>query len=99
MRRDSREFVLKRRAAVWLVVLSLIVPAVVYLRELLAVDTCLDRGGSFDYSAGRCDFNQNHPFVPFHERHGILLGGSGTALLIGAATAARSRRQRWEAAA
>lgn len=25
-----------------------------------AVDDCLDRGGSYDYEEGRCDFEQNH---------------------------------------
>ena len=25
------------------------------------VDDCLDRGGSYDYDRGRCDFEVNHP--------------------------------------
>jgi len=25
------------------------------------VDDCLDRGGSYDYERGRCDFDVNHP--------------------------------------
>jgi len=25
------------------------------------VDDCLDRGGSYDYESGRCDFDVNHP--------------------------------------
>ena len=25
------------------------------------VDDCLDRGGSYDYELGRCDFDVNHP--------------------------------------
>ena len=30
-------------------------------RAFLAVDGCLDKGGSFDYLAGICDFTFNHP--------------------------------------
>lgn len=25
------------------------------------VDDCLDRGGSYDYELGECDFDKNHP--------------------------------------
>ena len=25
------------------------------------VDDCLDRGGSYDYELGQCDFDENHP--------------------------------------
>ncbi len=31
-----------------------------------ASDACLDSGGSYDYLVGRCDFTQNHPFIPFY---------------------------------
>jgi hypothetical protein len=34
------------------------------LNRFLAVDSCLDGGGSFDYSNGICDFEQNHPDAP-----------------------------------
>jgi len=27
---------------------------------------CVSSGGSYDYSAGRCDQAINHPFVPFY---------------------------------
>jgi len=32
--------------------------------ELLAVDSCLDRGGSYDYAAGICDFQKSHAYAP-----------------------------------
>lgn len=34
------------------------------LRIWLAIDTCLDRGGSFNYVAAACDFQRNHPYRP-----------------------------------
>jgi hypothetical protein len=99
MRRNGYADMMKRRAAVWLIGLSLLVPATIYVMEFLAVDDCLDHGGSFDYSAGRCDFAQNHSFVPFHDRHDFLLGASGAGLLIGVTTFAASRGQRRKTAA
>jgi len=38
----------------------------------LAVDSCLDAGGSFDYSSYECDFESSHPYVP--EDHSTRLG-------------------------
>ena len=43
-----------------------------YAREYLAVDSALDAGASYDYRAGRADFKQSHPFIPFAERHSTL---------------------------
>ena len=44
-----------------------------YVRELLAVDSALDAGASWDYSAGRADFSGSHLFIPFAERHELLI--------------------------
>jgi hypothetical protein len=30
----------------------------------LAVDGCLDAGGSFDYTSHECDFENSHPYSP-----------------------------------
>jgi hypothetical protein len=38
-------------------------------REFLAADSCLDAGGSFDYSALVCDHRDSHPYVAYGERH------------------------------
>jgi len=40
-----------------------------YAREFLAVDSCLDSSGSFNYSTMTCDHVQNHPYVPYRRRH------------------------------
>lgn len=34
------------------------------LSTFLAVDSCLDAGGSFDYAVGLCDFDNAHPYEP-----------------------------------
>jgi hypothetical protein len=44
-------------------------PAVDYLREFVAVDACLDAGGSFDYAQSRCDLRESHEFVAYSVRH------------------------------
>jgi hypothetical protein len=44
-------------------------PAKTYASEWLAVDSCLDSGGSFDYGTMKCDHTTNHPYVPFDLRH------------------------------
>jgi len=44
-----------------------------YIREALAVDGTLDHGGSWDYIAGRADFSESHPFIPYAERHEVFI--------------------------
>jgi hypothetical protein len=44
-------------------------PAKTYTSEWLAVDSCLDSGGSFNYGTMECDHTTNHPYVPFERRH------------------------------
>jgi hypothetical protein len=56
--------------------------------ELLAVDRCLDGGGSFDYTAGRCDFERSHPSRPVSRSSLRLLGG-GLALALAFVAARR----------
>ena len=48
---------------------ALAVPARTFVSEWLAVDECLDSGGSFDYAAMDCDHANNHPYVSFEQRH------------------------------
>ena len=45
-----------------------------YIKEFLAEDSCLDSGGSFDYSRMVCDTEANHPFVPYAHRHPAAVG-------------------------
>ena len=62
---------MKRRGLVLIVLGGALVvwPALDYVREFLAVDSCLDAGGSFDYAQSRCDRAETHPVVEYSERH------------------------------
>lgn len=75
-----------------LLLLVLLLPlAYVSVRETMAVDGCLDRGGSYDYRARRCDMARTHTYEPFMERHGTLLGATVVAV-VGAGVALWLRR-------
>lgn len=56
-----------------------------WLGETLSAQRCLDAGGSLDYERMVCDYQDEHPVPPFHERHRALL--IGTLLAIPAAVA------------
>lgn len=43
------------------------------IRDLLAIDSCLDRGGSFDHVLSACDFSTNHPSISTFNRQGFRL--------------------------
>lgn len=75
-----------------LLLLVLLPLAVISLRETLAVDGCLDAGGSYDYKAGECDMTTSHSYEPFMDRHGVLIGATLVAL-IGAGVAVWLRRR------
>jgi hypothetical protein len=56
--------VVRKRTALALAVVVVVVALASSLprvRRWMAVDRCLDRGGSYDYVADRCDFEISHP--------------------------------------
>ena len=67
--------------------LLLIVPPLLlmggYLYEQAAVDACVDQGGSWNYLQASCDLAQSHPFVPFLQRHPLLVNGGMLLALVG----------------
>jgi hypothetical protein len=79
-----------RRAAAGVVLvvlgLALAAPGVTsWAQEALAVDSCLDAGGSFDYVTETCDHERSHAVVPFGPRHArqihfAILGASLVAV-------------------
>jgi hypothetical protein len=81
-----------------LAVLALAPATVAYVRELDAVDRCLDAGGSVDYTAMRCDHATNQPYVPFSDRHAVLLLATG-CVEAGLVIAALATRRRFTGAA
>lgn len=62
---------MKRRGLVLIVLGGALAvwPALGYVREFVAVDACLDAGGSFDYTHSRCDHAENHAFIAYSDRH------------------------------
>jgi hypothetical protein len=52
----------------------------------LAVDGCLDAGGSFNYTSHDCDFENSHPYAPENNsarlRSAFALALAGVALTI-----------------
>lgn len=58
-----------RRTSVVFGTLLLIGSAMLFgalVKAFFASGDCVSSGGSYDYSAGLCDFSQNHQFVPFY---------------------------------
>ena len=49
----------------------------------MAADNCLDMGGSFNYETQTCDFEKNHPYVPFNTRHPNIFRIAGTVFIVG----------------
>lgn len=53
------------------------------LSEQIAVDNCLDLGGSFNITTMTCDFEHSSPYIPFVDRHSRLLRATGWSIVIG----------------
>jgi hypothetical protein len=55
------------------------------LRTFLAVDACLDTGGSFDYVKGMCDYARSHPYLAqgnaVRVAVAVLLAAAGAAAI------------------
>ena len=94
----SRSIPTMRRA--FLVVLTLAIVVLVWAgwgfgREFLAVDSCLDNSGSFNYAAMTCDQVQNHPYIPYSQRHpatfpiAVVAGIVAVAALVGTSLSTR----------
>ncbi|WP_027858371.1 hypothetical protein [Marinobacterium jannaschii] len=71
------------RIGLVLLVLPCLLLMGIYLSELSEVESCLDSGGSFDYSQSVCDMNTEHPFQPFIQRHMALVNGSMLLAVVG----------------
>jgi hypothetical protein len=52
----------------------------------LAVDGCLDAGGSFNYASHECDFESSHPYAPENDsarlRWALAIALAGVAVTI-----------------
>lgn len=84
---------MRARVLFILALLALLTPLGLYLHEAVSVDTCLDRGGSYNYRLAACDFKESHPYVPFLERY-VLVTTIGLVLFLGlSGFALRARRR------
>ena len=54
---------------------------VTYASEFIAVDRCLDSGGSYDYRRHTCDHERNHPHLAFATRHPRLIAAIPAAAI------------------
>ena len=56
------------------------------LSTSIAIDSCLDMGGSFDYAARTCDLERRHPYAPEDSTMRLLVGAlfavAGSAITI-----------------
>jgi hypothetical protein len=59
------------------------IPFVLMAHEFLAVDSCLDLGGSYDYAARVCDMVTSHPPQPSWLMHPIVAVVTGGGVLVG----------------
>jgi hypothetical protein len=55
-------------ALAWIVIWPL-------LAQFVAIDGCLDAGGSYDYINSVCDFTENHEYFPVFDRQGFRIVG------------------------
>lgn len=76
------------------VALLLVAAALVILpmRTFLAVDSCLDAGGSFDYSKAQCDPQNSHPYERPALSGPLVLGIGALFALTGGVLVVFSRR-------
>ncbi len=80
-----------RRVGLAVLLAAVVVPGAVWVLEARAAANCLDRGGSYNYSTGQCDFVTSHGRILFASRHGVLLVASAAALLLGISLFARGK--------
>lgn len=59
--------------------------AATYASDFIAVDRCLDGGGSYDYTRGACDQERSHPYISFASRYPRLVSTFRPLLLVGSA--------------
>jgi hypothetical protein len=75
-----------RFLGVALITIGIVVALRLRISEFLVVESCLDRGGSYDYSKGWYDHAKNHPYVPWSARsHGNTPMLQGLVFVLGGA--------------
>jgi hypothetical protein len=62
--------------------------------EFLAVDSCLDSGGSYDYNKKGCDKKGNYIYIPYGKRKTALILSCSSISIIGLISIMRARQKR-----
>jgi hypothetical protein len=61
--------------------------------ERMAVDSCLDSGGSYDYEIIKCDKNKNHTYTSYYQRKNELILSCIAISLLGIVVLVLTRRK------
>ncbi len=67
-------------------VLLILPPAILlggYFSELANVNECIRAQGSYDYLRMVCDFDQQHPFIPYFARHTLWVNSAMSLSVLG----------------
>ncbi len=71
------------RIGLFLLIFPLAVLLGFYFSELSVVNDCIRSQGSFDYVRVMCDFQEQHPFVSYFERHPTIVNSAMLASTLG----------------
>jgi len=71
-----------RSTAFWLLAAAL--AAWPLAKEFVAIDACLDAGGSYDSVHAQCSMSTSHPLIPLHRTHGFFIVAAAVAALFAA---------------
>jgi hypothetical protein len=80
---------LPRSTAFWLLTATLALWPLV--KAFVAIDACLDAGGSYDSVRAQCSMKTSHPFIPLHQTHGFFIFTTVIAALLAALSFLSSR--------
>jgi hypothetical protein len=76
------------QAGVAVAALATLVLSAHWVREFIAVDSCLDAGHVYDYVRERCDSSAlSLPVIPYAQRHATFVVASSGLIIIGLVTA------------
>jgi len=81
--RPSQRGSIARRVVPWAHFAIATAAAWSILRHLLAVDACLDRGGSYNYLVSSCSLVETSSFMPLYQSHGFPIVASIVFGLLG----------------
>jgi hypothetical protein len=64
------------------------------IKQFVAIDACLDAGGSYDSIQGQCSMNTSHPYVPTYRTHGLFMGIAAISSILACLSYVSAKRTR-----